>query len=123
MPEFKLIYDHIKGFPYVKFEGDLTLKNFAAFHFVVKGATKFATIPVITDFAGDIRISNEVEEIRCWQYPPDIPEFVRRINLVIISPPERLDVIKRLLTPHQLRYARNLQDALDILKSESHKAS
>lgn len=115
MSELKLEHSHVMGFPYVKLEGNLTVSNFTAMHLVVKGATKFGTIPVIVDLSGILNISDEVKELRCWRYPPEIPDYASRVVLLVISPEERLEEIRALLTPHQLQHAASLQNAIDTL--------
>jgi len=75
------------GFPYIKFEGDLSIDNFAALHLVVKGASQFATRPVIVDLSGDIHISDAVTKVKCWRYPPAVPDYARKVVLLVISPP------------------------------------
>ncbi|MBE0447052.1 MAG: hypothetical protein IBX64_02945 [Actinobacteria bacterium] len=119
MSELKLTYTQVKNFPYIRFEGELTINNFTALHLVVKGATKFATIPVIVNLSGDLLISDEIKKVRCWQYPPTIPDYANRVVLLIISTAERLEEIKTLLTPHKLQHASSLQEAIDILGKTS----
>lgn len=115
MSELKLEHSHVMGFPYIKLEGNLTVSNFTAMHLVVKGATKFGTVPVVVDLSGDLSISDEVKEIRCWRYPPEIPDYASGVVLLVISSEERLEEIRSLLTPHQLQHAASLQDAIDTL--------
>ncbi|MCL6471838.1 MAG: hypothetical protein K6T91_03395 [Firmicutes bacterium] len=115
MAELKLVYSQVKGFPYIKLEGDLTVNSFTALHLVVKGATKFGTVPVIVDLSGDLHIADDVKEIRCFRYPANIPDYARRVVLAVISSTERLEEIKALLTPHELRHVTNLEEAFNVL--------
>lgn len=115
MSDLKLSHTHIMGFPFVKIEGDLTMSAFAALHLVVKGATKFGTVPVIVDLSGDLNISDEVKEVRCWRFPIEIPDYANRVVLLIISSAERLDEIRALLAPHKLQHAQNMQEAIDLI--------
>jgi len=119
MSDLKLSHAHIKGFPFIKFEGDLTTSAFAALHLVVKGATKFGTVPVIVDLSGDLSISDEVKEVKCWRSPIEIPDYARRVVLLVISSPERLDEIRALLTPHELQHAQNIEEAIDLINKKA----
>ncbi|MHB8842170.1 MAG: hypothetical protein ACYC56_10395 [Candidatus Aquicultor sp.] len=121
MATLKLEYAQVSGFPYIKFAGDLSVDNFAALHLVVKGATKFATIPVIVDFSGDVHISDAVTEVKCWRYPPTVPDYARRVVLLVISPLERLAEIEALLTPHELQHAASLDEAIETLTKNQSK--
>lgn len=122
MAELKLAFNHLAGFPYIKAEGDLTINGFAAIHMVVKGATKFGTIPVIVDFSGVLDIADDIKEIKCWRSPTEIPDYARSVVLSVISSVERLDEIKELLMPHQLRHAVSLQEAINLLGKTSEEA-
>jgi len=115
MSSLKLSHSHIMGFPFVNIEGDLTMGAFAALHLVVKGATKFGTVPVIVDLSGNINISDEVKKVKCWRFPIEIPDYANRVVLLVISNTERLDEIRALLTPHKLQHAQNMQEAIEMI--------
>jgi hypothetical protein len=100
MTKVKLEQSYYQGFPYIKIEGDLTVDNFAAIHLMVKGATRFGTIPVIVDLSGDLNITDEVKEIKCWREPPTIPDFAKKVTLAVIGTAKRVEEIRALLTPH-----------------------
>lgn len=118
MPKAKIEQDNYNGFPYIKYEGDLTIENFAALHTLVKGATKFGTVPVIVDLSGDLIIDDKVKEIGCWRIASEIPDYAKKVTLVVVGNTQRIDEIRALLTPHGLLLALNIQEALELL----HKA-
>lgn len=123
MAELSFKFNQVMDYPHIKLEGDLTVNSFAAMHLVVKGATKFGTVPVIVDLSGDLHISDGVKEIRCWRSPAEVPAFAREVVLFIISTNERLGEIKALLTPHKLQHTESLQDAIDILTKTTGEVS
>lgn len=116
MSEVKLEHGQYEGFPYIKLEGDLTVNTFTALHYAVRGATKLGTIPVITDLSGDLNISSDVKEIKCWRFPPEIPAYAKKVILIVVGPPEHVEEIRALLTPHNLQPTRSLQEAVEILR-------
>ena len=120
MPEIRLEHGYKDGFPYVKFEGDLTVSSFAALHLVVKGASQLGQVPVIADLSGNVVVSEEVARLKCpgLRTGEEVPEWATRVTLTIITSPELLEEIRSLTLPHQLQPTTSIQEAVALLKKK-----
>ncbi|HZD60946.1 MAG TPA: hypothetical protein VE439_10915 [Anaerolineae bacterium] len=123
MSEIKLEHGHYAGFPYIRFEGDLTVSTFTALHYAVRGATKLGTMPVVVDLSGELNISTDVQEIKCWRYPPEIPDYAKKVTLILVGTAERIEQIRSLLTPHDLQHALSLQGAIELVNKKQRELS
>ncbi|MHB8840692.1 MAG: hypothetical protein ACYC56_02690 [Candidatus Aquicultor sp.] len=104
------------GFPVIKVKGSLELSTLNSIHLLARGYSEHGEVPVIIDIAECSSISDQVRSLSCRK----IAAWLSKMTLVIAGPPDRTALVQTILdSPHKLRYASDVTEAVDILKEDT----